>query len=131
MGQFSGHNGIYYTDHRNGIYYPQSWLTQYYQDLSQLMLWLQSLKKSNICVIWKTNNIGIGEGKSNHPSQVNKAHDWLNRWTVAMAESMGVSVYDVTPYTIGESSKKAMSNDYYHSYNHTNIAVGLLDHIQL
>ena len=133
--QFPYHGVDHYFNHHH-VEYPQAWLTQYYRDMQLLMHWLSRWQKRNICVVWKTNNIGFSPQRTYHPSQSHGAHYFLNRWNVAMAEAARLLVFDVEPLTMRYSKhhwnhSTPNSNDFYHDYDWTRMSLALISFIHI
>lgn len=57
---------------------------------------------SNVCVLWRTSNVGprhASRSSLHHPSARNGVHEWLNRFTSALARRSGLGVVDTTDIT--------------------------------
>ena len=133
--QFPGHRLDHYYNHSNASY-TRAWGTQYYQDMQRLLIWLSSWRERNVCVIWKTNNIGWSPEHTDtgHPSQNGGAHHYFNYWNIAMAEAAGLLVFDVEPLTLEDSKHhwnySRSYHDFYHAYNSSVLASALLSFIK-
>ena len=135
--QFPGHQGDHYHNHGTAeveLKYPRAWMSQYYRDMEHLMSWLSSWRERNICVIWKTNNIGWAPLPTGHPSQSHGAHHYLNHWNIAMAEAAGLHVFDVEPLTLTYSKRhwnhSRPKHDFYHSYDFIAMSQALISFIR-
>jgi|Transcript_2794 hypothetical protein len=138
--QFPDHRLDHWHNHTEAEY-ARAWVTQYYQDMQRLLAWLSNWRNRNVCVIWKTNNIGWSPHHTGHPSQSDGAHHHLNYWNIAMAEAAGLLVYDVEPLTLEQSTNLwrnssyreqmiGAKQDFYHGYDHRVLAHALLSFIQ-
>ena len=111
--QFLDHSHTYYFAMHDSFDYPQRWFDSYLQGATSLFEHSSKLLKEqnnkNMCVLWRTGNIGprLGDepGKrpksTHHPSTRNGLHEWLNRWSSALARSYGIPVLDLTDITMG------------------------------
>ena len=113
------HHFSKFADHKHSMHFslpdsfaiPQRWVTNYYIDTERLLRSFTSGTLPNggarACVLWKTSNVGprLGDArgqrprKAHHPSARNGIHDWLNRFTRAMAVHLGIGVLDLTDLT--------------------------------
>jgi hypothetical protein len=113
--------------------WPQEWLSEYVSSTAQLISAIQGssglLGHPNVCVLWRTNNVGPranGAGP-HHPSARNGLHDWLNRFTIPMMQRANVGVLDTTDLTSAHAPSPQMradglrEGDLYHGYNATDI----------
>ena len=71
-------------------------------DTEALLNRLVTLRRhAQLCVLWKTNNIGLRlTGDSHHPSSKGAWHDHLNTFAAALAATHSVPVIDPTPVTL-------------------------------
>ena len=81
-------------------------------------------------MLWKTSNVGPRHGRRashelHHPSARNGLHEWLNRFTSAMARQAGLGVVDTTDVTLAHPpplktdvpEAKVTEGDLYHDYS--------------
>ena len=113
--------------------FPQHWFDDYVDGLSRLFAAFSPQKlPANVCVLWRTSNVGPrldGAGpkrladhpgeSSHHPSARNGLHDWLNRWSSAMARTAGIGVVDTSDLTsvIPPKNPEGGGYDFYHGFN--------------
>lgn len=83
--------------------WPQPWLDNYVNSTMALFrLFTPRVALSqHICVLWVAHKIGPRHNGSqpHHPSTINGATHWLNRFTNALAQLHGIGVVDVTDLT--------------------------------
>ena len=101
--------------------FPQSWFDDYLEGTRALFAaFAPRTLPAHACVLWRTSNVGPRiEGRTaHHPSARNGLHDWLNRWTAALARQAGIGVVDTSDLTAGVLPQGPDGSvDFYHGFN--------------
>ena len=110
--------------------YPHGWIDSYHDGASRLFdAFSPRTLPPNACVLWRTSNVGprIGDvpgqrspaSRRQHPSARNGMHEWLNRWSSALARKAEIGVLDLSDLTadLALSGSQLEAFDYYHGFN--------------
>ena len=147
--QFADHNHAMHFGIHDSFAYPQPWLDSYYDGVVRLFdafAPATGRMPSNVCVLWRNANVGprLGDApgqkappsRVHHPSSRNGLHEWLNRFSSAIAARSGVPVLDTSDLTAGVNppakvlsgggSHAGSQGDYYHGFNSSLLLVPLV-----
>ena len=107
--------------------FPQQWFDDYLEGANALFAaFSPRTLPANVCVLWRTSNVGPRLGvqarqtplTAHHPSARNGFHDWLNRWSAALARKAGIGVVDLDDITSAVTPRSPDGSvDMYHGFN--------------
>ena len=136
--QFADHNHAMHFGIHDSFAYPQPWLDSYYDGAVRLFdafAPAAGRMPSNVCVLWRNANVGprLGDApgqkappsRVHHPSSRNGLHEWLNRFSSAIAARSGVPVLDTSDLTAGVNPPaKVLSGGGSHAGSHAGSTSG-------